>query len=165
MNLPSHEDVKRYLNQIGDEGALYIAEQVLISRLVKTGDELTSPQLTKQLLRTILGCQPRERFLVLFLDNQHRYLAHEVLFEGTIDAASVYPREVVKRALAHNCAALMFAHNHPSGSLTPSQADRNITRRLTDALALIDVRVLDHFIVGHTNDGIEITSFAERGLM
>lgn len=83
----------------------------------------------------------------------------EVMFEGTIDAASVYPREVVKRALHHNAAALILAHNHPSGVAEPSQADRRITRRLTDALALVDIRVLDHFVVG---DG-EVVSFAERG--
>ena len=83
----------------------------------------------------------------------------EVLFEGTIDAASVYPREVVKRALHHNAAALILAHNHPSGVAEPSQADRRITRRLTDATALVDIRILDHFVIG---DG-EVVSFAERG--
>ena len=101
----------------------------------------------------------REAFYVLFLDNQHRVIKGEVLFEGTIDSASVYPREVVKRALDHNAAALILAHNHPSGAAEPSQADRRITRRIGDALALVDIRVLDHFVVG---DG-EVVSFAERG--
>lgn len=165
MKALTQTDVTRYLEMIGEEGALYLAEHVLASRLVKAGDAVTSPELSKQLLRTILGHQERERFCVIFLDNRHRYLAHEVLFEGTIDAASVYPREVVKRALAHNCAAVLFAHNHPSGDVTPSQSDRRITRQLSDALALIDVRALDHFIIGHTNDGMDITSFAERGWM
>ncbi|MCG6507504.1 DNA repair protein RadC, partial [Vibrio parahaemolyticus] len=107
----------------------------------------------------VLRDRQREAFYILFLDNQHRVIRDEVLFEGTIDAASVYPREVVKRALHHNAAALILAHNHPSGVAEPSQADRRITQRLTDALALVDIRVLDHFVVG---DG-DVVSFAERG--
>ncbi|MCY1425563.1 hypothetical protein D9M71_413530 [compost metagenome] len=100
-------------------------------------------------------------FACLFLDTRHRVLAFEVLFHGSIDGASVYPRQVVKRALAHNAAALILTHNHPSGVAEPSQADRLLTQRLKDALALVDVRVLDHFIVG---DG-EPLSMAERGWM
>ena len=103
--------------------------------------------------------EPHELFACLFLDAKHRALAFEVLFHGTIDGASVYPRQVVKRALAQNAAAVILTHNHPSGVAEPSQADRQLTRRLTDALALIDVRVLDHFIVG---DG-EPLSMAEHG--
>ncbi|MGC7917743.1 RadC family protein [Vibrio anguillarum] len=129
------------------------------SETLKRGDALTSPEQTKLYLSSVLRDRHREAFYILFLDNQHRVISDEVLFEGTIDAASVYPREVVKRALHHNAAALILAHNHPSGVAEPSQADRRITRRLTDALALVDIRILDHFVVG---DG-EVISFAERG--
>ncbi len=130
-----------------------------LSEALKRGDALTSPQQTKLYLSCLLRDRQREAFYVLYLDNQHRVIGDEVLFEGTLDAASVYPREVVKRALEHNCAAVILAHNHPSGVAEPSQADRRITRRISDALALVDIRVLDHFVVG---DG-EVVSFAERG--
>lgn len=132
-----------------------------LAETLRRSDALCSPQQTRMYLSAMLRDRPREAFHVLYLDNQNRVMADEVLFEGTIDSASVYPREVVKRALQHNAAALMFAHNHPSGIAEPSQADRRITRRLCDALALVDIRVLDHFIIG---DG-EIVSFSERGLM
>ena len=102
-----------------------------------------------------------EAFGCLFLDNRHRLIAFEILFHGTVDGASVHPREVVKRALEHNSAAVIFAHNHPSGVAEPSQADELITRRLRDALALVDIRVLDHVIVGLER----CVSFAERGLL
>ena len=104
---------------------------------------------------------PHEVFACLFLDNRHRLMAFEELFRGTIDGASVHPREVVRRALAHNAAALILAHNHPSGIAEPSAADTRITERLRQALSLIDVRVLDHLIVGDA----EVTSLAERGLI
>jgi DNA repair protein RadC len=100
-------------------------------------------------------------FSCLYLDNRHRVIQFEELFRGTINGASVYPREVVKKALGHNAAAVIFAHNHPSGVAEPSAADRRITQQLSDALALVDVRVLDHVVVG---DGTTI-SFAEQGLM
>ncbi|OAN17103.1 hypothetical protein A3K86_08655 [Photobacterium jeanii] len=130
-----------------------------LEETLKKGDALTSPQQTRQYLSQILRDRHREVFYVLFLDNQHRVIVGEVMFEGTIDAAAVYPREVVKRSLELNAAALILAHNHPSGVAEPSQADRRITRKLTDALALVEIRVLDHFVVG---DG-EIVSFSERG--
>jgi len=133
--------------------------QRYLSETLKRGDALTSPEQTKLYLSGLLRDKQREEFFVLFLDNQHRVICGEPLFQGTIDAASVYPREVVKRALEHNSAALILAHNHPSGVAEPSQSDRRITRRISDALALVDIRVLDHFVVG---DG-EIVSFAERG--
>ncbi|MGY3568435.1 DNA repair protein RadC [Vibrio sp. SCSIO 43135] len=133
--------------------------QRYLAETLQRGDALTSPEHTKLYLSSILRDRQREAFYILFLDNQHRVIQDEILFEGTIDAASVYPREVVKRALHHNSAALILAHNHPSGVAEPSQADRRITRRLSDALALVDIRVLDHFVVG---DG-EVVSFAERG--
>jgi DNA repair protein RadC len=133
--------------------------QRYLAETLSRGDALTSPNHTKLYLSSMLRDRQREAFYILFLDNQNRVIKDEVMFEGTIDAASVYPREVVKRALHHNAAALILAHNHPSGVAEPSQADRRITRRLTDALALVDIRILDHFVVG---DG-EVISFAERG--
>jgi DNA repair protein RadC len=125
------------------------------------GDALTSPQAVRDYLRLILRHKAYEVFCCVFLDAQHRVLAVEELFRGTLTQTSVYPREIVKRALDHNAAALILAHNHPSGVAEPSQADRQLTRRLADALALIDVRVLDHFIVaGNTS-----LSFMESGQM
>ncbi|MFC8751129.1 RadC family protein [Pseudomonas oryzihabitans] len=120
---------------------------------------LESPQQVRDYLKARLRHEPHEIFGCLFLDTRHRVLAFEALFHGTIDGASVYPRQVLKRALAHNAAAVILTHNHPSGIAEPSQADRLLTTRLKDALALIDVRVLDHFIVG---DG-EPLSMAEYG--
>jgi DNA repair protein RadC len=132
-----------------------------LSAAMKAGDLLTSPELVRQYLSAQLRHQPREVFAVLFLDNQNRLIIYEELFFGTIDGASVYPREVVRRALMHNAAAVILAHNHPSGVAEPSQADERITRRLISALELIDVRVLDHMVVGDA----EVISFAERGLI
>lgn len=130
-----------------------------LSASLAAGDPLTSPDLVRRYLSAQLRHHHHEVFGVLFLDNQHRLRAFEELFRGTIDGASVYPREVVKRALAHNAAAVILAHNHPSGVAEPSQADRRITDRLTQALDLVGVRVLDHMVVG---DG-DVVSFAERG--
>lgn len=132
-----------------------------LSASLQAGDLLSSPDLVRQYLSAQLRHQLREVFAVLFLDNQNRLIAYEELFFGTIDGASVYPREVVRRAMNHNAAALIFAHNHPSGVAEPSQADERITKRLQAALELIDVRVLDHMVVGDT----EVVSFAERGLI
>ncbi|MFK7605885.1 MULTISPECIES: DNA repair protein RadC [unclassified Pseudomonas] len=109
---------------------------------------LESPQAVRDFLTAQLRHEPHEVFGCLFMDTKHRMLAFEVLFRGSIDSASVYPRQVVKRALAHNAAAVIFCHNHPSGISLPSEADRALTQRLTEALDLIEVRVLDHFIVG-----------------
>lgn len=132
-----------------------------LSATMKSGDLLTSPDLVRQYLSAQLRHQPREVFAVLFLDNQNRLIAYEELFFGTIDGASVYPREVVRRAIKHNSAAVILSHNHPSGIAEPSQADQRITQRLQAALELIDVRVLDHMVVGD----LEVVSFAERGLI
>ncbi|MDT3719738.1 RadC family protein [Pseudomonas oryzihabitans] len=126
---------------------------------LKRDSALESPQQVRDYLKARLRHEPHEIFGCLFLDTRHRVLAFEALFHGTIDGASVYPRQVVKRALAHNAAAVILTHNHPSGVAEPSQADRLLTGRLKDALALVDVRVLDHFIVG---DG-EPLSMAEYG--
>jgi DNA repair protein RadC len=127
---------------------------------IQRGDVLSSPQETRQYLCNRLRDYHHEVFAALFLDQRHRVICFEELFTGTIDGASVYPREVVKKALQYNSAAIIFAHNHPSGVAEPSAADKHITQRLKDALALIDVRVLDHFVIGD-----EVVSFAERGLI
>lgn len=132
-----------------------------LSASLQERDLLTSPALVRQYLSTRLRHQQREVFAILFLDSQNRLLAYDELFYGTLDAASVYPREVVKATLAHNAASLILAHNHPSGLTEPSDADIRLTDRLQKALTLIDVRILDHMIVG--ND--EVLSFAERGLL
>lgn len=125
------------------------------------GDVLASPLQTQQYLTAALRDYPHEVFAALLLDNRHRVIRFQELFNGTIDGASVHPREVVKQALSANAAAVIFAHNHPSGVAEPSQADLRITQRLKDALQLVDIRVLDHFIVG---DGGGY-SFVEHGLL
>lgn len=125
------------------------------------GDALSSPGAVRDYLRLRLAGLPHEVFAALFLDAQNRVLAIEELFRGTLTQASVYPREVVKRALSHNAAGVIFAHNHPSGVAEPSRADRWLTDQLKAALGLVEVRVLDHFVVA----GVEAVSFAERGLL
>ena len=124
-------------------------------------DALSSPEQVRDYLRLQLGSLPHEVFVVLFLDAQNRLIGSEQLFSGTLTQTSVYPREVVKRALHHNAAAVIFAHNHPSGIAEPSRADEMLTRALKEALALVDVKVLDHFVVA----GNTALSFAERGLI
>ena len=130
-----------------------------LSRTVKRGATLGSPEDTRRYVSTRLRGFPYEVFACLFLDNRHRVIAFEEMFRGTIDGASVHPREVIKRCLEHNAAALIVAHNHPSGVAEPSHADRIVTRRLAEAGALVELRLLDHIVVG---DG-ETVSFAERG--
>lgn len=125
------------------------------------GQELTSPGAARDFLRLKLSALEHEVFSCLFLDTRHRVIEFSILFRGTIDAANVYPREVVKEALRLNAAAVIFSHNHPSGVAEPSAADRAITRRLIDALALVEVRVLDHIVVGTGGT----VSFAETGLL
>lgn len=122
---------------------------------------LSSSAAVKDYLRSMLRHRQSEVFVGLFLDSQHQLIACDELFQGTIDGASVYPREVVKHALRHNAAAMIFAHNHPSGIAEPSDADRAITLRLKEALNLVDIRTLDHLVVGDDN----VVSFAERGLL
>ncbi len=140
------------------QAVLEIARRHLQETLQK-GDVLANPDITKQFLAARLRDYPFEVFTCLFLDNRHRVLRFEELFRGTINGASVYPREVVRQALQQNAAAVIFAHNHPSGIAEPSQADRDLTRNLQQALALVDIRTLDHIVIG---DG-ECVSFAERG--
>lgn len=127
----------------------------------RRGTALTSQNLAREAVQLKLAEIEHEVFLCIQLDNQHRIIAFAELFRGTIDGASVYPREVVKAALAVNAAAVIFAHNHPSGLAQPSEADRTLTQRLKMALNLVDIRVLDHFIVGAD----EVYSFAEHGLL
>ena len=128
---------------------------------MQSGDALNSPRAVREYLQLLLRARQQEVFMALFLDAQHRVIASEELFQGTLTQTSVYPREVVKRALHHNAAAIIFAHNHPSGVAEPSQSDQLLTDALKQALALVDVRVLDHFIVA----GAGCLSFAEKGLL
>jgi len=141
------------------QAALEIARRHF-AETIQRDDCLTSPAQTRQYLHALLRDRPHEVFACLMLDNRNRVIAFRELFRGTIDGASVYPREVVKQALADNAAAVILAHNHPSGVCEPSQADIRITERLKKALALVDIRVLDHVIVG---DGI--TCLSEQGLL
>jgi len=143
-----------------DDQIIAKAIAILEARATK-GIALTSPASAANLVRLKMASLEREVFAALFLDNSHCLIEYRELFFGTIDGAAVYPREVVKAALQANAAAVIFAHNHPSGNTEPSQADRKITSRLVDALALVDVRVLDHFVVSDAG----FTSFAERGLI
>ncbi len=130
-----------------------------LAEVLEEGEIFSSPGAVKDYLTQQLRHRRQEVFVALWLDNQHRLLRYQELFMGTIDGASVYPREVVTQALAENAAAVIFAHNHPSGVAEPSQADHRITERLQQALGLLDIRVLDHLIVGEGS----VTSFAERG--
>lgn len=143
------------------EAQIIKAAAVLLNKQVKRDKALTSPDITRAYLQTKLRKIQHEVFACLFLDNQHRVIKFEKLFRGTIDGASVYPREVVKQALKLNAAAVIFAHNHPSGETSPSMADKLITAKLKQALSLFDIRTLDHFIIG---DGLPY-SFAEHGLI
>ena len=127
---------------------------------MKRGDAMNNVSDVKKYLKSRLQQYPFEVFACLFLDNKHRVIEYEELFRGTIDAASVHPREIVRRVLHHNAAAIVLAHNHPSGVAEPSQADNAITQKIKDALEMIDVRVLDHFVIGD-----DVVSFAERGLL
>ncbi|AYK18873.1 RadC family protein [Aeromonas sp. 82P] len=145
---------------VNEDDLLNIANQIARQKLAK-GVAITDKHLAQQALQTLLQSREHEVFAMLFLDNQHRILAYEELFRGTLSSASVYPREVVKRALALNAAALMLVHNHPSGHPEPSRADIEITQRLQSALALVDIRTLDHLVVG----GEGIVSLAERGVL
>jgi DNA repair protein RadC len=150
---PELSDIERELIQ----QAIHCLE----ARYHVRNETLTSPETTMQYLKLRLDGMPYEVFAVLLLDNRHRVIRYVELFRGTIDGASIHPREVVRLVLSANAAAVILAHNHPSGVAEPSQADLRITQRLRDALALVDVRVLDHVIVG---EGAGV-SLAERGLV
>jgi DNA repair protein RadC len=137
------------------------AAKLIMESMITERNPLTSPDLVRDYLKIRIGKYEHEVFTVLFLDNQNRLIKAEDMFRGTIDGASIYPREVAKAALQCNAAALIFAHNHPSGNVEPSQADKVITRRLQSAMDLLDINVLDHIIVSASGS----LSFAERGLL
>ena len=142
------------------QAAYELGRRCLAEGLHRDGP-LTSPRAAQEYLRAHLRDRTREVFCCIYLDNRHQVLACDELFQGTIDGATVHPREVVKRALVHNAAAVIAAHNHPSGVAEPSRADENLTRRLKEALALLDIRLLDHLVVGDT----ECVSLSERGFL
>jgi len=147
---------------LSDNTIIQAALNILEDRICYSvnSPSFTSPNDSKDYVKLKLAEYEHEVFACLFLDQRHHVIAFEELFRGTIDGASVYPREVAKEAIKHNAAAVIFAHNHPSGNAEPSMADQAITNKLKDALALIDVRVLDHLVVGE-----DVISFAERGLI
>ncbi|RJX32626.1 MAG: JAB domain-containing protein [Oxalobacter sp.] len=142
------------------QATLELARRSLLEEL-KSGAILESPRAVREYLQLFLGHRSHESFAVLFLDVKNRLIAAQEMFRGTLTQTSVYPREVVKAALAHNAASVILAHNHPSGAPEPSAADRSLTQALKQALALVDVRVLDHFVVA----GTQLYSFAEKGLI
>lgn len=142
------------------QAALELSRRYAFAEM-RAADAMNCPGLAENYLMRRIGDLGHEVFCVLFLDSQHRVIRCEEMFRGTLDAASVYPREVVKRALHHNAAALILAHNHPSGVAEPSSADRRITERLIQALGLVDIRVLDHLVIGHG----AVVSFSRRGLL
>ncbi len=137
------------------------AARAILTRKVRRGASLESPRAVRDYLAVSLSERAHEVFGIIYLDNRHRVIEWQELFRGTLDGATVHPREVVKEALARNAAACILVHNHPSGVAEPSQADELITRRLKEALALVEIRVLDHLVVA----GGAVESFAERGLI
>ena len=157
-----NNETKAEYNAKNNDSETAIIKQAIaiLDGRIKRGDALTSPQNTRDFLRLKLSSLEHEIFACLFLDNRNRVIEFVEMFRGTIDGASVYPREVIKEALKHNASAVIFTHNHPSGVAEPSHADEQITVRLKDALNMIDIRVLDHMIIGD-----DIVSFAERGLL
>jgi DNA repair protein RadC len=143
------------------DGEIVVAAQAILARTFRRNHALTSPRVARDYLALKYSLAEQELFIVLFLDNRHRLIECVEMFRGTIDGASVHPREVVKAALQKNAAAVILVHNHPSGVAEPSQADEIITQRLRDALALVDIRVVDHLIVAAG----ACTSLAERGVL
>lgn len=151
-----------YAPTLTDDTIIGRALAILQSRMREPGDTLASPRAVRDWLRLKLGGLPHEVFMVLLLDTQNRLIAAEELFRGTLSQTSVHPREVIKLALAHNAAGAILAHNHPSGVTEPSRADEYITKTLQQALALVGIGLLDHFIVAGVAEPL---SFAERGLI
>jgi DNA repair protein RadC len=149
------------LAQSGEAQSILTAAHEILATRIKHGDALNSPATVRDYLRLLLHDREHEVFVVVLLDAQNRVLATEEIFRGTLTQTSVYPREVVKVALRHNAASVIFAHNHPSGVAEPSQADQLLTTSLKQALALVDIKVLDHFIVASGS----ALSFSERGLL
>lgn len=160
----SVEDSAKLLEMLDTQHEDWIvarAMEILERRVFRRGQAMCAPAAVKNFLQGKLAHQRNEIFEALFLDSQHQLLAYEELFKGTIDRAQVYPRVVLSKALEHNAAAIIFAHNHPSGEIEPSHADRALTAKLRSALEHVDIRVLDHFIIGKGQP----YSFAERGLI
>lgn len=164
MKINSEAPAPYSTEKFDDDSIIERAIKLIQSKLKAPGMALTSPSLVREYLILHLAQFEEEHFSMILLDTQHRVIGFENIFRGTIDTASVYPREVVKTVLAHNAAAVILAHNHPSGDPEPSSADVTLTRHLKESLALIDVRVLDHIIVGGCSQTLT-TSFAERGLI
>ena len=156
-----HSEAAPAYQALTDDDALIAQALQILEQRIAQGPAMTSPQAVKQYLTLKLAPESREVFGVLLLDQRHRVIAFEVLFQGTINTCSVYPREVVKAALAANAAAVILTHNHPSGDPSPSESDKQLTQRLQEALALIDVRTLDHIIVA----GGQALSFSDMGLL
>ncbi len=159
------QDGQYHINPIELNGSYTLPDLMAIIRenastYFKRGSLLTDAMSVKNYIQSAIGCEESECFGVLFLDNKHRLIKFKILFRGTIDSATVYPREVVKQAIKYNAGAVILCHNHPSGNTKPSQADIAITNKLKQSLEIIDIRVLDHIIVG---DGC--IAFSERGLM
>jgi DNA repair protein RadC len=159
--MKAHSNDPAQYNVTDDDAIIQQALAILMRRARATGNLFDSPRAVQDYLRLHLGTKPHEVFGVIYLDSQHRLLAMEDLFRGTLTQTSVYPREVVIQALHHNAAAVILYHNHPSGEATPSRADEHLTKTLKSALALVDVRVLDHFIVTANT----CRSMAEMGLV
>lgn len=155
------EDAPAYTTPAMTDDQILDAAQAIAKRRLENNEPMLNPAATRRYLTAFLRNDDVEQFGCLWLDSQHKLLMNHILFMGTIDGASVYPREVLKAAIAHKAAAVVFYHNHPSGEPAPSMADKQITRRLQEALTLIDVRVLDHIVVG----AADTVSFAERGLL
>ena len=154
-------EAKELASTLPQDMILELAAKYLANGLIERGEELTSLEKARHFVRTLLFSKERETFVVLFLDTKHRLIEYKALFEGTIDRASVYPREIVKHAMVLNAKAIIIAHNHPSGCAKESLADRQITQQICDVMSLVDVSVLDHLIIGCQSE--EILSFAERG--
>lgn len=156
--IKNDQGLYRVKGYVSPDQLVQIAADILLENLAGQ-ENLTHPGDAARFLQLSLAQEKNEHFSVLFLNNKHQVLCFERMFSGTIDGAAVYPRVVVQRALEHNAAAVIFAHNHPSGNAEPSESDRAITRRLSEALSLVDIRVLDHFVVSQSS----WVSLAERG--
>ena len=152
-------DANGIFRSVNRDTLIECARQCILNRF-RSGFKITSPACAEEYVQTLLSDREHEIFAILFLDNRHQVIDYQEMFRGTVDGTSVYPREVVKEGLAQNAAAVLLVHNHPSGVAEPSNADECITRRLKAALELVDIRVIDHLIVGQT-----VTSMASRGLL
>lgn len=161
MQVKSEEKAQYNVNVVSEEKVINEALKILQKRMKKRDNFFTNPNDTKNFLQLKFQGLESEVFSALLLDNRHRLIEYKEFFQGTINGASVHPREIVKYTLKVNAAAVILAHNHPSGVSEPSEADKVLTRRLADILQVVDIRVLDHIVIGDN----ELTSFAERGLI